>query len=420
MSSTAPPRPRGHRFDAFLAPLSEQEFFERYWEKRPVRVQGDGASARHRGLLSLADVDRYLALARHNLSSFVSIIQVGQPVQRTRVADVEPRQLYRAFHAGSTLLFEGMDRVWPPLHDLAHMLGQALSARIQINAYLSPPAAQGAHLHPDIHDVFVVHLENAKHWWLYEHRVYEPIEGLTYKRELPAGLSKRAYEREEVDIPVAEEMVMEAGDLLYLPRGVVHKAAALEDAHSLHLAIVVTPIHWVEVIKAAAEVASARHPELSRVLPPGFESRDPAALADALRATFRQALDMLGEDGVLEHTLSILRGERMDASVHAGDGQFEQVARAGELELSSWVERRSGQHCAVEVTERAASIRFGGGRMDGPVRLGPAFEFIREHRRFQVADVPGALGDDSKLVLIRRLIREGLLRMDLPGDRADR
>ena len=39
-----------------------------------------------------------------------------------------------------------------------------------MNAYLSPPSARGLELHFDFHDVFVLQLDGAKRW-----RVWEPL-----------------------------------------------------------------------------------------------------------------------------------------------------------------------------------------------------------------------------------------------------
>ncbi len=54
-----------------------------------------------------------------------------------------------------------------PANNLALDLGHA----VQVNAYLSPAAAKGLELHFDYHDVFVLQLDGAKRW-----RVWEPLE----------------------------------------------------------------------------------------------------------------------------------------------------------------------------------------------------------------------------------------------------
>jgi hypothetical protein len=45
-----------------------------------------------------------------------------------------------------------------------------------------------------------------------------------------------------------------------------------------------------------------------------------------------------------------------------------------------------------------------------------ALEFVSAHERFRVDELPGGLSPQSKIVLIRRLIQEGLLRIVTPAE----
>lgn len=394
--------------EGLLAPLSTEEFFAAHWQQTHAHVSRDDPDY-YGGLLSIDQVDAYLALARRNPASRVSVVRVGRPVERLRVAESEPRLVYQAFHSGHSILLEEVDRVWPPLFALARALRRALGADIRINAYLTPPGAQGAHVHPDIHDVFAVQLEGHKQWSLYQERAFEPVAGLKHIKHLGRRGEGSDFAREAVDLTLADSPVLRAGDMLYLPRGLVHKAVAT-DQPSLHLSVAVEPVAWVELLSAACEVASASSEELSRCLPPDFAATDTAALAEALRAGYRQGLALLDQPGVLEDALEILRREQMRRAGYVGDDHFAQIARVSELSADAWVERRQGLLCMVESSPSQAVIRFGSAEVGGPARLAPAFAFIRDHERFQVQALPGRLDDNSKLVLVRRLICEGLLR----------
>lgn len=44
------------------------------------------------------------------------------------------------------------------------------------------------------------------------------------------------FDEAEIGKPILE-VVLEAGDLLYFPRGFIHQGACLPDAHSLHITI---------------------------------------------------------------------------------------------------------------------------------------------------------------------------------------
>lgn len=89
------------------------------------------------------------------------------------------------------------------------------------------------------------------------------------------------------------EVVLCSGDLLYLPRGLLHEAIATTE-HSLHLTVGVLAYTWVEfVLEAIAEVA-LRENQLRGALPPGMLFSDRPVLqfremfVDVLANSIRQ------------------------------------------------------------------------------------------------------------------------------------
>jgi hypothetical protein len=61
--------------------------------------------------------------------------------------------------------------------------------------------------------------------------------------------------------------------------------------------------------------------------------------------------------------------------------------------------------------ENQVSIQFPGNEVTGPAWLEPAFRFIANTETFVVQALPDSLSNNSKLILVRRLIREGLLKV---------
>src|SRR6185312_13785724 len=97
----------------------------------------------------------------------------------------------------------------------------------------------------------------------------------------------------------ALDLVLEGGDVLYLPRGWLHSAAA-EDEVSAHLTVgvhVVTRYALVEALTALV----ADDADLRASLPLGLDVADPEALAphvDAVRAALHAALDRVPAEAV--------------------------------------------------------------------------------------------------------------------------
>lgn len=115
----------------------------------------------------------------------------------------------------------------------------ALAASVSGNAL-----SQGFAPHFDDVDVYVLQVEGRKRW-----RVCAPLPG----HALP-----RYSSRDFVDAEIGTcmlDVVLEPGDLLYLPRGTIHQAASLPAAHSLHLTVSADYRRsWADLLEASLQV----------------------------------------------------------------------------------------------------------------------------------------------------------------------
>jgi len=99
----------------------------------------------------------------------------------------------------------------------------------------------------------------------------------------------------------------------------------------------------------------------------------------------------------------------------AVEGHFRSLDRLADLAPDTRVRRREGLSCTVVVENGTATIHFGGTWVAGPARIAPLQRFVAATEAFRIADLPGRLDDNGKVVLVRRLVRDGLLRVDPPG-----
>ncbi len=85
--------------------------------------------------------------------------------------------------------------------------------------------------------------------------------------------------------------------------------------------------------------------------------------------------------------------------------------RADEIELDTLVVKRTGLVCRVVSQGFAASIQFPGNTISGAGHLEPALRFVAgREEAFAVQDLP-QMTDEAKPVLVRRLVRGGLLKV---------
>jgi lysine-specific demethylase/histidyl-hydroxylase NO66 len=290
------------------------------------------------------------------------------------------------FEGGATIVLQALHVHHPPLVRFCRELERELGHRAQTNAYYTPPSAQGFKVHHDTHDVFCLQVAGDKRWL-----VYPPV------LELP--LRSQAY-TPEMGEPgeTVLDVTMRAGDTLYLPRGWLHQAMTSNTA-SLHMTVGITVSTWRDALQAALDEAANEEVDLRRGVPADGEVPDglldllagrlaPQAVSSRMRRSFVRSRRPMREDA------------------------FDQVRRLGELDVETPVERRETVIFDLAVHEQEATLSFEGRDLRFPVRIGAELEFVSAAEGpFRLADLPGRLDDAGRLVLGRRLVREGFLRI---------
>lgn len=364
-------------------------FAGEYWARAPLYRPGADAAA-FADLFSLGDVDHILSSTTPRYPAF-RMVKEGKQLDRrsyTRSGRVggqpvddlaDPRRVYELFYGGATIVLQSLHRFWPPLTRFGRDLELALTHPVQVNAYITPPASQGLGVHHDEHDVFVLQVYGRKQW-----DVHDP-DGDPEHRLIVAELAP--------------------GDSLYIPRRFPH-AARTTATVSVHLTVGVVPTTWGDVLRR--EVISAVEDALSgEPLPAGFAA-EPAALAVGVAgqlAEVRQRLDKLDPGAIAAAAADRFWSSRPPILT----GQLQQLLALEEIGEDTVVRRRPGAVCRLRQREHRLEVLLGDRVLHMPARLAPVMRMILASDRLAVGDLAGHLDPPSRLVLIRRLIREGLL-----------
>ncbi len=391
-------------FAQLIAPVAPEQFWAEHWESRYLHVPGP--SNRFAQYFSLGDIDRWLQTAfTEPRNSVVLTAPEGaeQGRDQYRPQELRVEEAYQAFLNGRSMVLNHMERFWPPLKQLAVSLGSALSADIGINIYLTPAGRQTFPPHVDDHDVLVLQVQGRKEWHLREQH-YIPIEPSTliYRSELPYSRSDKGAIVETPELAVIE---LSPGDVLYIPRGMPHFAVSRNET-SLHLTLSITPMYWTDFMKAAVEQAQLDLPALRRSLPHGFTHAE--SVRGEMGKMFRENLVAFLDKVSFEETLQIALRHRLNRQAFPLDGHFAQLDRLPELSQESSIAIRDGLLLDVNQVNGHCQIRFGSKHINTPLRAKKALEFMRDNNRFTVNELP-ALDPQSRLVIVRKLVKEGLL-----------
>jgi hypothetical protein len=195
------------------------------------------------------------------------------------------------------------------------------------------------------------------------------------------------------------------GDCLYIPQRFPHAARTAETA-SVHLTVGVVPTTWGEVarraVMAAVEGALSGEP-----LPAGYAA-DPAALTAGVAeqlAEVRRRLDKLEPAAIAEAAADRFWSSQPPPLA----GQLQELLTLEGIGDDTVVRRRPGAVCRLRQREDRLEVLLGDRTLRMPTRLAPVMRVILASERLAVGDLAGYLDPPSRLVLVRRLVREGLL-----------
>lgn len=115
----------------------------------------------------------------------------------------------------------------PSVFKMNAKLQEYFHCMVGTNVYLTPKNTQGFAPHYDDIEAFVLQLEGQKHW-----RIYEP----RMPGEYLARDSSINFSQDEIGEPIMD-IILEAGEMLYFPRGFIHQGVAIDGKHSLHITV---------------------------------------------------------------------------------------------------------------------------------------------------------------------------------------
>ena len=380
-------------------------FLDQHWSAAPLHQRATAATG-FSDLLSLDDVDHIVSSTFARLPAF-RLVRDGKPLDPATytksarlggrpVSDVgDPGRVYEEFRNGATIVLQGLHRSWLPLTRFCRSLELELTHPVQANAYVTPPGSQGLAVHHDTHDVFVLQVAGRKEW-----SVHRPV----LENPLPS-------QRWSPDLGSPGEPVLSVelrpGETLYIPRGFPHSARSRREV-SAHLTIGVLAYTWEDMVRNVV-AGVVDEPDFRRSLPPGF-ARDEKALAAGVAdhlAKLRAWLDTVDDEAVARSLAHRFWSTRPPILA----GQLRQLSLLDEIGDASSVRRREGSVCRVHAGEHAVEVLLGDRRLSMPAVLAPAVERLAEGGALRVGDLGDQLDEHSRLVLVRRLVREGLLEV---------
>jgi ribosomal protein L16 Arg81 hydroxylase len=395
VTTPSPPLPGELTLARLLAPLPLDSFIQNYWEVRPYFLSRN-APGFFSSLFSSRDLD--VVLSVQGIGESLRLVKADRSQLSRKELEPgpvpSPYELYLAYAQGYTIIVNSIDLRWPAITTLCGLLQDTLDHPVNANLYATPGNAQGFPPHYDDHDVFILQIEGMKTWSLYDS-----------PSVLPLAL---AQDQPELNLkghtPVAE-YCLRAGDMLYIPRGIVHEAATLE-CSSIHLTVMVQVFTWLDLLGLTLKRHAEQDLEFRRALPVGFARNQDGDIAASAQRLLSH-LELADLSPVVDEFRRILRANTRPVP----DGHFVSLDLMDEIGLNTRVRRRPGSTPVVSRSGGGVCIEFGGNGVTWPLVMEPSLRYIAssEGEGFAVRDLPGDLAASARIMLVQRLVVAGLL-----------
>lgn len=163
---------------------------------------------------------------------------------------LEPVQyIQEAFLQGHSMVINSLNQWSEPGLRIAKDLNTASDLPVDVYMYLTPPHSRSYGLHSDVMDAFMVQLEGSKAWkvcdvtsWMAPELAFDKV---------PSKLNASC-----------DEIIMQQGDVMYLPYGTLHQASTSSD-YSMHLTVNIERQYYVWLALFFAMIHKVVMPEIT-------------------------------------------------------------------------------------------------------------------------------------------------------------
>jgi hypothetical protein len=230
--------------DWLVWPSSPEELNKAHESGVEVFV-GRRGSSYYDNLFSFIDAEELLS-RRDLFYPFVRIFNQGRRLSPNEYTEnlkfagddypfyVSKQTLWDELRSGGTAYFTGIERVSTACLELKTFIERTLCAATDLSLFVTPPRTVGnLPRHYDNVDGLILQISGSKKWKLWGIADENPL--LVESRADISDLAR--------DDNIRSEYILKAGDLLYVPAGMIHETDTGED-HSIHITIGITPYRW--------------------------------------------------------------------------------------------------------------------------------------------------------------------------------
>lgn len=385
--------------------ISQSEFLEQYFGRKPLYVPRVNELA---WLYSIEDMDQFLIQHEGDLHNLVRITKNGPRVTVPgHAGDAKTQRAFilNEFRNGATIKIEQLESRHPELSRLAFELETIFGGYVFAKPFLTPANYQGLSLHFDTTEVIVIQMEGTKHWKVWDKVIDKPsLPMLRYLKE------------EELPKPLVD-VVLEPGDVLYVPAGCPHVAVS-GDAASLHMSVGIEPVKLYEMLEGYIRIMSEHIPELRELVCPFSDMVE----LDRVASSLFERMATVPLEGIYDAYKVSYAANKPDIS----NARLRTLTAQHKIDASSMLKLKDGARVSVREDDDKISIYLSSTlNPDKPLISTPSnlslpayckseiYSLLNQKESFTPSALSGDLNQNGKVLMCRKLAEYGLIDISL-------
>ncbi len=381
--------------ERLIAPTTTEEFFASIYERKDLACLRE-APERFSDLLSIRKLDSLLSSKEFSTLS-LGMARSEPPISKSfytfKNGSIDKGAVLNHYQSGATLIFNQLHRNDAELARFCRALESTFSLRVQANVYLTPPESQGFGTHYDDHDVFILQISGSKRWRFFQKPIENPYKGEKFQH----GLHKPSSE--------SRECILNAGDSVYIPRGLMHEAENYGDHPSLHVTVGLLSKTWADLMLEAMSEVALRNSEFRKSLPPGFTKGN--FQKDDAEQIFRELVAKFKDEADFEKVFDLFRDSfTRSTSIDISDGLA--LASASMKNTDKFI-LKSSTPAIIKTDEDKVAIICPGGDVHFDLAFHDCLKIALSGDSFSASDL-GTEHTAEAIKVIRKLVSFGLIR----------
>jgi len=371
---------------------SKALFFKKYWEKKSFFNRKVLPQKNQFSMIDLEDIfsSSRLTTSDLRLSSVDQTVPPTQYCYDTGAINIQKALFY--FNRGNTIIIKNIENFNPWLKGICFNLIEELGnvKRIFVNLYLTPENSQGFFHHFDNEDVFILQVSGKKEWSLYDSPIPLPLEDQVFSMTATKPNKRRL-----------KKYLLKQGEILYIPRGVIHEAKAQTNI-SCHLTISIVPFTWNDLMLEYQKELGRSKVSLRSAIPPKLSAMS--------AVKYLKVINKL-QDKILKKVVSQFKSNYNNQVLY----QFDMSGILSDRKILSndkiSITLNSKLYKGSILRRNVIELEVGFITIYLPVQALSIVEYILKHGICRIRDIPTKCTQKEKLEILDRLIRDSFIKI---------